>query len=254
MTTLVELTAEKHQHLRLADDCALEFARQQNIMSLRVSEISKAACSLPIFYVRDSNTGNWVLIGLTSFIQAHNLFIENGKWTALHAPHGMQTFPFFLMQSPDDSRSYTIGIDEAHPVFASQTGQPIFEASGQASLHLSKVKTLLEADIKNDIQTQQFTQRIMELNLLKPINILVQYQDGSTPSLSGLFTVDEDKLRGLATEQIADLNQKGYLIPLHAMLMSLYQLNALINKHNQAGGLSPIKNVKLEMSKNSSLS
>tara|TARA_R110001592_G_scaffold328458_1_gene610058 strand:+ start:19121 stop:19885 length:765 start_codon:yes stop_codon:yes gene_type:complete len=251
MKKLTELTPQQHQNLRLANDSAIQFAHQQNIMNLRVSEVSQTACSMPIVYVRDGNNGQWVLTAFTSFEQGSNLFVEQGKWTALHTPTNMQTFPFFLMMSPDDPQRYTIGIDEQHGVFSATTGQAIFETNGKASLHLSRVKALLESDINNDLQTQAFNQHISQLGLLRPISILIQYQDGSTPSLSGLFTIDEDKLQTLSQEALFELHQKGYLAPLQAMLMSLFQLNALIKKHNKTPGLNPIKSIKLEVSKNS---
>ncbi|MGX9459710.1 SapC family protein [Shewanella sp. A14] len=250
MKTLTELTPQQHQNLRIADDSAIQFAQQQNIMNLRITEASQAACCMPIFYVRNSQNGHWVLTGFTSFEQGQNLFIEQGKWTALYTPANMQTFPFFLMKSPENTQQYTIGIDQAHPVFSTTTGQAIFESNAKASLHLSKVKTLLEADIKNDIRTQEFNQYIVQLGLMKPINILIQHQNDSTSSLSGLYTIDEDKLQSLSKEALFELHQQGYLAPLQAMLMSLFQLNALIKKHNQVQTLTPIKSIKLEVSKN----
>ncbi|GGB65349.1 SapC family protein [Shewanella inventionis] len=251
MKTLTELTPQQHQELRIADDCAIQFAQQQNIMNLRVTEVSQAACCMPIFYVRNSQNGQWVLTGFTSFEQGCNLFIDQGQWTALHTPANMQTFPFFLMKSPENPQQYTIGIDEAHSVFSTTSGQPIFETNGKASLHLSRVKTLLEADIKNDIRTQEFSHYINQLGLLRPINILIQQQNGNTPSLSGLYTIDEDKLQSLNKDTLFELHQKGYLAPIQSMLMSLFQLNALIKKHNKIQTLTPIKSIKLEVSKNS---
>mgnify|MGYP000150328574 FL=1 len=249
MKTLTELTPQQHHDLRITDDCAILFAQQQNIMNLRVTEVSQAACCMPIFYVRNNQNGQWVLTGFTSFEQGSNLFIKQGQWTALHTPANMQTFPFFLMASPDNPHQYTIGIDQTHPAFSNTSGQRIFEANGKASLHLSRVKTLLEADIKNDLRTQEFNQYIHQLGLLRPVTILVHYQDGSTPSLSGLYTIDEDKLQSLDKETLFTLHQKGYLAPIQSLLMSLFQLNALINKHNQLQTLTPIKNIKLEVSK-----
>lgn len=249
MKTLTELTPQQHQDLRITDDCAIQFAQQQNIMNLRVTEVSQAACCMPIFYVRNSQNGQWVLTGFTSFEQGSNLFIEQGQWTALHTPANMQTFPFFLMKSPENPQQYTIGVDQTHSAFSTTSGKSIFEANGKASLHLSRVKTLLEADIKNDIRTQEFNQYISQLGLLRPITIFVQHQDGSTPSLSGLYTIDEDKLQSLDKDALFELHHKGYLAPLQAMLMSLFQLNSLIKRHNKVATLSPIKNIKLEVSK-----
>ena len=60
--------------------------------------------------------------------------------------------------------------------------------------------------------------------------------------------LDEDKLKALTAEQLAELNKNGYLVPMHATLVSVFQVNALIRRHN-AAGLSPVRQVKLEVSK-----
>jgi hypothetical protein len=111
------------------------------------------------------------------------------------------------------------------------------------------MQKLLEADIKNDIQTMKFSQKLQELNLLKSISLSIQYQDDSVQNLNGLHSLNEDTLHALSTKQIDELNKLGYLIPIHAMLISIYQLNSLVKKNNELQSLKAIKQLKIEVAR-----
>jgi hypothetical protein len=249
MSELVELSNNKHKQFRIKPNCAVEFSASQQIMRLRAVEIGKAVTNFPVFLTRNTHDGSGVLSALTSFDSSSNLYVKDTQWQATYQPTVMQTYPLFLMKSPKDENSYTIGIDEQSSAFSRDNGEALFDEGGKASLYLSRVKTLLEADIKNDIHTYQFIHKLQELELLKGIDLLVHYQDASVQTLTGLNTIDEDKLHALSAEQLYELNQQGYLVPIHAMLVSIYQLNLLVRYHNAMIGNRKVTQVKLEVAK-----
>jgi hypothetical protein len=250
MSTLTELSNTQHNDLKLKAELLAEFASTQQILRLRAVEVGKAVTSFPVFFTRDSYDGSWVLSALCSFAGGHNLFIEKNQWCAIYQPTILQTYPFFLMQSPRDARDYTIGIDENSHAFSRETGLAVFEQSGAASLHLSKSKALLEADIKHDIDTVKFALQAEEMGLLKGIDLVVTYADGATQTLSGLYTIDEDKLQTLPASMLSQLNKNGHLIAIHSILLSIYQLNLLLRKHNQQHNVIKINQLKIEVAKN----
>ncbi|MEH6569904.1 MAG: SapC family protein [Halioglobus sp.] len=249
MTELVELSSNTHGGLRVVENCSLDVAAKQHVVNLRVAEIGKAVSGLPVFMTKNPQSGGWALSAICSFEPGQNLFVENARWTATYLPTSMQTYPLFLMRSPNDEKSYTVGIDEQSQAFSSKSGEALFDKQGKASLYLSKTTALLEADIKNDIQTFQFLSRLDELGLMKSIDVQVHYADDSVNTIRGLHTVDEDSLQSLAPEQLEELNKNGYLLSIHAMLISTFQLNSLIAKHNQKGLGTVVRQVKLESSK-----
>jgi hypothetical protein len=249
MTTLVELSNTEHNDLKLKAEFLAEFACTQQIMRLRAVEVGKAVTSFPVFFTRDTYDGSWVLSALCSFENGHNLFIKKNQWCAIYQPTILQTYPFFLMQSPREA-GYTIGIDEHSCAFTQETGLSVFEKSGNPSLLLSKSKALLEADIKHDIDTAKFAKELEELGLCKAIDLVVVYADGATQTLSGLYTIDEDKLQALPVAIINALNKNGHLIAIHSILLSIYQLNLLLRKHNQQHDVNQISQLKIEIAKN----
>jgi hypothetical protein len=249
MSELVELSSTQHKGLKVRVNCGVEVAATQQIVKLRVNEVGRAAGGFPIFFTRNAQDGGLVLSALTSFENRQNMFVKDGQWQSTYQPSAIQTFPFFLMRSASDENSYTIGIDEKSPVFSKQNGELIFEENGKASMQLSRAKVLLEADIQNDIHTFAFGKELEKLALLKSIDLVVQYQDGTNQNITGLITIDEDKMNVLSPEQLHGLNQQGYLVQIHAMLISIYQLNLIIQKQNSRSDLPKVAQLKIEVAK-----
>lgn len=249
MTKLIELSNTTHKHLKVKPSSIIEFASSQQIMRLRITEVTQAAACLPVVFTRNGKDGSWVLSALTSLSEGRNSFVRDGKWQAIFTPSTMKTHPLYLMKSPKDEDTYTIGIDESSSAFSSSSGEALFGDNGAPSLHLSRVKSLLEADIKNGIETHRFAQQVEQLQLLKAVDLNIQFQEGSSQKLAGLYVLDESKLQHLSGDILAELSQLGYLIPMHCMLASLYQLNMLIRKHNEVNPKNIVSKLKLEVAK-----
>ncbi|MGJ8675607.1 MAG: SapC family protein, partial [Pseudoalteromonas sp.] len=232
-------------------NAAVEYAKTQHLVNLRANEIAKVACDLPIFLARNAQNGSYTISALTSFNAGQSLLVNNNQWQALYTPVCMQTHPLHLMTREANSSDYFIAIDEQSSAVNSQHGEALFDAKGNPSLFLNSQQKLLESDLKNDYQTYQFTQEVVRLGLIKNIDIALQFEQGETQTIQGLSTVDEDKLQTLDSNTIAELQKKGYLSVLNSMLISLFQLNALVKLHNQHSDLKPLKQIKLELSRDS---
>jgi predicted NAD/FAD-dependent oxidoreductase len=125
----------------------------------------------------------------------------------------------------------------------------LFTADGSPSLFLRKQTALLEADLRNEYLSFQFIQAISGLGLLKELDLQLHYPDGSSQIIKGLATVDEDKLQLLSADTLHQLQQQGYLLVLHAMLLSISQLNKLIQYHNKLPANQTLKSIKLEITR-----
>lgn len=249
MKELVEVKSNNHSGLKVNLNSAIEFANKLHIMNLRVDEIGKAVSSFPVFFTRDNVNGHWRLSVLTSFEANTNVYIENNQWTAIYQPSVMQTYPFYLMRSSTNNKNYTIGIDESNPIFSKTNGNALFDEDKNATPYLHQKTKLLEAELKSDMQSYEFIQCIETLNLIKSIDVQVTYEEGTTQTLKGLSTIDEDRLQDLSADQLFELNKKGYLSAIHATLVSIYQLNTLIIKNNNFSHLRKIKSITLEVTK-----
>lgn len=247
--TLTELSKDAHGDLKMDTLSAIKVAATQHMINVKVSEVGMAVSSFPVFMSRTSETADWSLSAINSYEMADNLFVENDLWTGTHVPIGMQTYPFFLMRSPADEKTFTIGINEKSTAFSKKKGEALFDKDGKASNHLSQVAGQLELELKHDIKTHKFAKKIEELGLIRAIDLQVHYRNGRVNTLKGLNTVDELALNELDIEKLDDLKKEGFLLPLYAMIMSIYQFNNLIKLHNLKYPDNTIAQVKLEAPK-----
>ena len=252
MATLSKLTPEQHQNLKLKDTAVLDYAKKLHMIQLRASEIPRVTNSLPVFFSRNEQTGEWALSAITCFRPGNNLFISGDRLDTLYSPLALRTYPLYLMKA-DNEKGYTPGIVEDSDAFTTEDGEPLFTDNGQASLMLDEKLKLLESTIKEDIQTYQFINKVEELGLIKPVDLMITSQEQGSQALKGLQTVDEDALQKLSGAQLEELNKAGYLVPIHAMLISIFQINALVQRHNANGSFDHIQQVKLEIARDRSL-
>ena len=249
MAELTKLGSEKHGGLKVRSDCGLRIAADQHIMGLKAPEVARAACSFPVFFSRVQSSGNLALSAVCGLEPGNNLFVDDGKWEATYLPVMLQTYPLFLMTSTEDERGYTVGINEESDAFSTDEGEALFDDNGKPSIFQSNVTALLEAGIQDDMQTHHFLKALDEMSLHKPIDILVQFQSGEGQTIKGLSTIDEDRLQSLSASELETLSKKGYLMLIHAMLMSIFQLNTLILRQNESSTVNRIAQIKLQVAR-----
>jgi len=249
MAGLIEINPLEHRELKIVNGADVSYAKSQHLLNIRVTEIDKAVSSFPVFFLRNPHSGAWAISALTSFNSGENLFVTRDSWDATYTPISMQTYPLFLIRSENNPKGYAIGLDPGGEAISKQLGEPLFEANGKESLFLSRSYAVLESDMRNEFLTRQFLQEMQQLEIIKPINIRIQYKDGSIQMIQGLHTADEDKVSRLGKEKLQDLNSRGYLVPIYATLISIYQLNGLIKRNNSIATNKSIDKIKVEIAR-----
>ncbi len=232
MTSLVPLDSVKHANLRLLPNSGVIFANKHHVLPLRVEEIGKAVSAFPVFLTRNTASGAWSFSLITSLEVERNLFIEDNQWMATYVPQIMETQPFYLIPT-EDGNQFAVGIDEDSALLNADEGEPLFDGNGKMSAWLDAVTKRMNAQMQGNQQTFHFAKAIEEAGLVKDLSVQVIFADGTSQTINGLATIDEDKLQSLEADVLADFNKRGYLIPLHAMLLSIFQMNTLIQKHNR---------------------
>ena len=250
---LVEVSAQRHGSWRVASDAALSFASSQHVVQVRATEVARAVCSFPVFLSRSAHTGHWLMSAVAGLWPGQSLAVRDGKWLATFMPSSMQTFPFAPMKAEGGPRPWTIGLNEDNPVFSEDEGEAIFDANGRPSPYFDQISKQLEADIEHDIQTQQFLDYLVNNHFTKAVNINVHQNDGQVQTITGLHTIDEDKVQTLSGDQLRELNERGYLVPMHALLMSLFHLNTLVRLNNERADNPTVQQIRLELTRDPSV-
>jgi len=73
-------------------------------------------------------------------------------------------------------------------------------------------------------------------DLLEPFALDVELKDGSKHRMVGYHLINEDKLRTLEPNAIADLHSEGHLMPIFMALASLSNLPKLIALKSRGDG------------------
>jgi hypothetical protein len=186
------------------------------------------------------------LSALCAFESNKNLFVGE-QWEGGFLPTSVSSQPFVLINA-ENEKGYAVSLNTNHPAVSSSTGEALFQGD-KPSLYTQDKIRLLEATVQEDGLTYQALERLHKLELISDVDMVVEYQDGTKQAITGLATVNEQKLAQLDANATYELQKNGLLMLLHGMLMSLYQVNTLIRLHNKQNGASLIANVKFETPK-----
>jgi len=244
MPKVAALSSASHKDLKVAPNCVVDAIKDQHIINIRVSEISKASACMPVFLNKFEGADNWSISTITSLELNKNLFVTDGKWTVNYVPNVMKAYPFFLLNSQTEGE-FTIGIDEESDAFSKKDGVDIFDEEGKTSPAMENVVKILESDIAGREHTKKFVETLEEFDLIDSLTMRVQYQDGQVQNLTGLNSIDERKLHALDDEAFIKLRKTGFLAPIYALILSAFQLNELMKRHNQTPGAKQVVQVSM---------
>jgi hypothetical protein len=122
-------------------------------------------------------------------------------------------------------------------------GEALFAEDGEPTDFLKNRQQFLAELANSEMLNQRFVKRVVELDLLDNIQIGIQYQDGTARNVTGIMSIDEKKLNALDDAIILELHKAGFLGAMYAIMMSLAQLNRLVELSNK--GDKPIKTVQI---------
>ena len=167
-------------------------------------------------------------------------------WSSGFTPFALDTAPFHLVADVEDAKKPVTGIDQSSQLLSEKSGSDIFDKNGKPSLWVKQLGQRLLDDIQNQASTRQFLNALDELKLLSPVDIVLNYEDGSHNRIRGLNMINEARLKSLDAQTLVGLRDRGFLPPIYALLFSVFQFNNLIRRSNERGGQA-ISKINLEV-------
>ena len=225
----VALNRDRHRHLKLLRQRSqLGFARATNSVPLTIFEINAAMRDYPVIFVCGPN-GQYSPAGLLGLRDNENLFVDaDNNWkSGAYVPAFVRRYPF--MPAEDDKGQLTLCVDESFAGLSQTEGEALFNEDGSESKLLQDAIEFLKLFQAEMQRTRMFCDRLAALGLLTPKTIQVKRSDGKQETLQGLYTVDEQKLRDLTDAQVLELFRNGYLALIHAHLLSMQNVQRLVN-------------------------
>lgn len=235
----IPLDKDKHSALKILPKISFDYAKDTHLAAATIREFAQLATTMPIFFIEDPNTKNTHTVAMLGIEQGKNLFWAGDKWQGPHVPLNIQRYPFDIRP---DGEKLGVFIDENSELIGEQ-GEALFTSEGEPSEYLKNRQQFLAELANSEMLNQRFIAKIVELDLLEDIQIGIQYDTGQTRNITGIKAVSEKKLHALADEVVVDLHKQGFLGAIYAMLVSLGQLNRLVELSSKTD--MPIRSLQL---------
>ncbi|MEO9947140.1 MAG: SapC family protein [Paraglaciecola sp.] len=238
----IPLDKNKHKdlHVKLSSD--FSHAKDSHLAAASIREYAQLASCMPIIFIKDpksSTTHSVVMLGIE---QGVNLFAKESRWEGHVVPMNIQRYPFDVRP---DGEKLGVYIDENSDLVGTE-GEPLF-VDDAASPYLENRQKLLSELTNSEMATRKFIAKLEELGLFDPIVIRAQYVNGEKRNINGMQTISEKRLQELDSEQILELHKSGFLGAIYAVLMSLGQLNRLVQL--TADSDNPVHSLQLSLDK-----
>ncbi len=227
MSNVVLLDSQSHRQLRVHAKAGAHYGDNQRFVSVVVSEFRALAMHYPILFSKDADTGQFYCGAMLGFDTGENLFLDDHRALTIYRPLNLQRGPFLTAGSD-------LAIDLDHPRVTPSGEQELFTEAGEPSSYLQSIMGLMRDLHPGRERTRIFTDTLLALKLIEPMTISARFDDGSNRQFTGLYTVNQDQLKGLDDSSVLDLFRRGYLQLIHLMLASLDHVSALAQKKNRS--------------------
>lgn len=228
-----------HRDLRVRRVYAHGEGYDSNVARVFPSEFVVLQREYPLFFTRNAESGHFEPVALLGFSTSENLFLGDTGWNADYVPLSIQRQPFligFQEREVDGipSRVPVVHIDLDHPSVSTTEGEALFLAEGGDSPCLEQAASVLKVVHEGHEENRALSQVLVGLELVESVKVEVEFVDGSRQALSGLFKINEEKLRALSGNALETLNRSGHLQSVFLMLASLASMPRLIERKNRS--------------------
>ena len=238
MTHHAQLDNVRHKDLRIRREYRAGNGHDVHLTRAFPVVLIRLQAEYPLFFIRDSDSGNFEPVAMLGLADGENLFLGNGRWEAGYVPLSIERGPFLIgfqerVEAGVPTRVPVVSIDLDDPRVNETDGEPMFLTHGGESAFLERMTSILMTIMQGHDANQGFSRLLVGLDLIESMRMEVELQDGSKQALEGLYTINEDRLSALNASGLEALHQKGHLKHVYMMLASLSNVTGLIEKKNR---------------------
>ncbi|WP_408591042.1 SapC family protein [Novosphingobium sp.] len=233
MTDFVSLDFAQHKLLRLANRHGAELGDALGMVGAVPTEIPALAASYPLFFRKAPGSGRFELAAMLGFTATQNLFLDGERWDAGYVPLALRCEPFAVGQSAATPDRNTLLIDLDSPRLTRSDGDVLFFSDGRPSERLQAIVDALEALVTGAQVGRDYATALETLDLIEPVDVRVEADDGPPLTLSGLYTIAQDRLNALPDAALLDLRARGFLPWIYQQAASVGQIANLIVRRDR---------------------
>lgn len=219
-------------------------ASRLNACFVGIGEFAEVAKEYVIGFVptqapRDGVASDMSPVALLGVRPQENLFLSpGGRWDARYVPAFVRRYPFAY--GITEATRHEVVVDAACPGLGHPEGELLVSEDGGASPLMREVTRFLDIFEEEVQRTQVACARIVQLGLLKSVQIDITLPDGNKVQAGGVHVVDEAKLRALSGDVVLELLRSGLLGLVHAHVLSTTNLASLTDRLAARLGLAQI--------------
>ncbi len=158
-----------------------------------------------------------------------NLLVEaDGRWSLRYVPAFLRRYPLGFARG--DGGQHNVIVDIGWEGFNDTEGELLIGPDGQATPFLQEMIKFMDTFELEVQRTRVLCRRLVDLGLLKPVQIDVKLPDGSQLGAGGVMVVDEDKLKALPEATATELLRNGILGLLYAHMLSTTNVQRLTER------------------------
>ena len=226
VTKMVLLNTQTHRNLKIQAGPSAKFGDNSRYVSVVLSEFPFLVPHYPIFFSKDPETGAFLCGALLGFDEGENLFLDDPAGLDSYRPLNLQRGPFYAVGSE-------VAIDFDSPRVGGETGTSLFTDTGESTPYLESIVAAMAELRHGMVMTGVFIDTLLKLKLIEPVKLSLEFDDGLTRELQGLYTIDKEALADLADADIVELFRRGYLHLIYLMIASLKQIRVMAQKKNR---------------------
>lgn len=235
MPNLANLDRVAHKDLRVQEEKAFGACKEITMCAVVLTEIPRLVIEYPMAFTKHGESGQYVCVALFGVDPDRNLYWQDERWSSAVVPLNIGRQPLFVGVTDNPAagagaKGLVTCIDLENPGVQTSAGEPLFDANGGETPYLRHKLALLAELIDGEQKTRAFADRLTALDLLQGIQLELKSPGQPPRKISGLYSIDEKKLRSLDAGTLAELHGAGYLHAMYAMLSSLGHLQILARR------------------------
>ncbi len=240
--------ASRHSKLKVKANPGYTHAREMHVAGIVLMELAECAANFPLVLIERPDDRKFLLAAMLGLRAGENIYFGPQFWESTYVPLSVQRHPFVIGYDDrvPNGEEITTCLFTDSPFLNEKDGTPLFNDDGKESDLLKHWHQTLNNIFESQKLTDRFIQAVVKLDLIIPINLQLQQQNGEVRNVTGLFTLDEARLKALSTEQLRELHQSDFLPACYLIVASLHHLLHLIRMRNRQGGREQIVDFRIE--------
>jgi hypothetical protein len=231
------LDIAKHAKLRVKPNPDFVHARELNLAAITLAELSATACNFPIVFIPTTESGLQRPVALFGLRPGENVYYDQAGWDSTYHPLVIQRHPFTIGwdDRSDDAKTLAPCINRNSAFVGEEEGIALFKEDGSETDFLRSRFQMLQEIFEGEKFTENFMRKLTALELLMPLDIILQPEGDEPRKVTGMSTIDERKLKALTPEQLTELHKDDFLPACYVILGSMFQLHKLIKLRHDKG-------------------